>query len=276
MEMQSAKKQDIIAICITIIVLIIISIVAYYKSNTIDSNSKYLDNSQTNTKSDTDTGTPSSTNNSQESTYYKKDANISNTASVNKDFGEELINSLTNLGFTIEEATEIQSIFYKIGINSISNIQKGAGDGIDKLQSFVAYANNDTKKKFYFTVEKRVMFYAGFMDATLYDTSKGGVLTNINDVHIPETKVDMDTYTTLQVKAQEAVKQYLSYPATASFPLYDGWRIARNDDNYKITGKVSAKNGFGVKSDINFSVWFKKTNNQFSIEAVSLDGVRVK
>lgn len=136
MEMQSAKKQDIIAICITIIVLIIISIVAYYKSNTIDSNSKYLDNSQTNTKSDTDTGTPSSTNNSQESTYYKKDANISNTASVNKDFGEELINSLTNLGFTIEEATEIQSIFYKIGINSISNIQKGAGDGIDKLHVY--------------------------------------------------------------------------------------------------------------------------------------------
>lgn len=215
-------------------------------------------------------------NNSQESSYYKKETSISNTNSVTKDFGEGMLKSLTNLGFTIEEATEIQSIFYKIGINSISNIQEGAGDGIDKLQSFVAYANNDTKKKFYFTVEKRKMFYAGFMDSTLYDTSKGGVLTNINNVHIPETKVDMDTYTTLQLKSQEAIKQYLNYPETASFPLYDGWAIGRSDDTYKIIGKVSAKNGFGVKSDMNFSVWFKKLNNQFTVEAIELNGVRIK
>lgn len=215
-------------------------------------------------------------NNIDNNSFYKKDNNISNTTSVNKDFGEGMLKSLTNLGFTIEEATEIQSIFYQIGINSISNIQAGGEDGIDKLVCYTAYANNDTKKKFYFTIEKRKMFYAGFMDSTLYDTSKGGVLTNINDVHIPETKVDMDTYTTLQVKAEEAIKQYLNYPDTANFPLYDGWGIGRSDDTYKIIGKVSAKNGFGVKSDMNFSVWFKKSNNQFIVEAIELNGIRVK
>lgn len=207
--------------------------------------------------------------------FYKKDENIQKSTVTNKDFGEYMVKQLMNLGFTIDEATEIQSIFYQIGINYISNI-KGAGDGIDKLQTFVAYANNDTKKKFYFTVENRTMFYAGFMDATLYDTSKGGVLTKIDDVHIPETKVNMDTYTTLQVKAQEAVKQYLNYPDTASFPLYDGWGIARKDDEYKIYGKLTASNGFGVKNSVNFSVWFKEENNTYSVEAIELNGTRVK
>ena len=86
----------------------------------------------------------------------------------------------------------------------------------------------------------------------------------------------METYSILQVKAEEAVKQYLNYPNTASFPLYDGWGVARNDDTYKIFGKVNAQNGFSVKSDMNFSVWFKKENNQFNIEAIEINGVRVK
>lgn len=207
---------------------------------------------------------------------YKKDPNISNTNIVNNDFGESMINELKNLEFNIEEATKIQSIFYKIGINSISNIEKGLGDGIDKLQSFTAYANNDTKKKFYFTIDNRKLYYAGFRDETLYDSTKGGILNNINNVHIPETSVDMSTYTTLQVKAQETVKQYLNYPNTSNFSLYDGWGIARSDDKYKIIGKVEAQNGFGVKSDINFSVWFTKINNDFTIEAIEMDGIRVK
>lgn len=207
---------------------------------------------------------------------YKKEDIIENTELTNKDFGEDMINNLTALGFTAEEATDIQSIFYKIGITSISNVQASNDESIDKLTAFVGYANGNEQKKFWFTIEKRQLIYAGFRDETLYDTSKGGILKNINDVHIPETKVDMETYTTLQVKAQDAVKQYLNYPDTANFPLYDGWGIARNDNDYKINGKVNAKNAFGVEDEINFSVWFNKLDNQFNVEAVELDGVRVK
>lgn len=208
--------------------------------------------------------------------FYKKENTIENTDLTNKDFGEDMINNLTALGFTAEEATDMQSIFYKIGVTSISNVQASNDEGIDKLTAFVGYANGNEQKKFWFTIEKRQLIYAGFRDETLYDTSKGGILKNINDVHIPETKVDMETYTTLQVKAQDAVKQYLNYPDIANFPLYDGWGIARNDNDYKINGKVNAKNAFGVENEINFSVWFNKVDNQFNVEAVELDGVRVK
>lgn len=267
MDKKSNKEQYIIIISTIVVVLILIFIANYISTNNSTSSKA--------TTNDKQAATEETSSTTQEQPY-RVDTNISNTDVLNKNFGDTMIRSLTNLNFTVEEATQMQSIFYKIGINSLSSIQEGAGDGIDKLQSFVACANNDTKKKFYFTVEKRKLFYAGFMDSTLYDTSKGGVLKNINDVHIPETKVDMNTYTTLQVKAQETVKQYLNYPDTANFPLYDGWGIARNDDNYKINGKVSAKNSFGVTSTMNFSVYFRKSNNNYSVEAVQLNGVRVK
>lgn len=277
--MSNQKRDNSVAWTILIILVVVVFVIIIF-GGIFSSMSKHVieiaSTSTTTNKNSSSTGVQNNTYKQGEEQIYKIDDNIQNTNIINKNFGEGMISELKQLGFTNEEATEIQSIFYKIGINSISNIQEGAGDGIDKLQSFVAYANNDTKKKFYFTVEKRKMFYAGFMDATLYDTSKGGILKNINDVHIPETKVDMNTYTTLQVKAEEAVRQYLNYPNTASFPLYDGWGVARNDNNYKIYGKVKAQNGFGATSNMSFSVWFKKENNKYIVEAITLDGIRVK
>ena len=252
-----------------------------YDYNYIQENLEKEDNVNTienieiieNTKNDED---EANTEILEDESFHKGENIIENTELTNKDFGEELINNLTSLGFTVEEATEIQSIFYQIGINSISNVQASNNEGIDKLTATVERCVGDEQKKFWFTIEKRKLIYAGFRDETLFDSSKGGVLKNINDVHIPETKVDMETYTTLQVEAENAVKQYLNYPDTASFPLYDGWGIARNDDEYKIHGIVNAKNGFGVEDKIYFSVWFKKIDNQFNVEAVELNGVRVK
>ena len=120
------------------------------------------------------------------------------------------------------------------------------------------------------------MFYAGFTSEDLFDSAKGGVLKNINDVHIPETKVTLDDYTKLQILAQEEIKKYLNYPSTARFPLYDGWGVVRSDNNYKIWGKVDAKNGFGVKSTNNFSIWFIKNGENFTVDAILINGIRVK
>ncbi len=201
--------------------------------------------------------------------YSENDINIS--------IDDKMVKQFMNLGFNIEEATEMQHTFYQMGINSINDIHSGnTNPDINKLVAFVAIANNNDKQKFYFSIENRKMFYAGFTNEDLYDSTKGGVLKNINDIHIPETKVSTTDYSTLQVLAQDEVKKYLNYPNTASFPLYDGWGIGRSDDNYKVIGKVNSKNGFGVESKINFSVWFIKNNNDFTVDAVVIDGIRVK
>lgn len=110
------------------------------------------------------------------------DNNSPTTDNTKNDPLTETIGQLKNLGFTVDEATNIYNLFVKVGINQISEVQTGAGTGIDNLQSFVAIANNDKNLKFYFTVENREMYYIGFRDATLYDNTKGGVLKNIGDV----------------------------------------------------------------------------------------------
>lgn len=202
---------------------------------------------------------------------------IKNQKELDNSIDNEMVEQFMNLGFNIEEATEMQHLFYQMGIKSIKDIHSGSNNpDINKLVAFVAIANNNEKQKFYFSIENRKMFYAGFTSEDLYDSAKGGVLKNINDVHIPETKVSIDDYSRLQVLAQDEVKKYLNYPSTASFPLYDGWGVGRSDDKYKIIGKVNAKNGFGVKSQISFSVWFIKKDNNFVVDSVVIDGSRFK
>lgn len=208
--------------------------------------------------------------------FFSTDDNQIETDSITTDFGVETTTKLRQLGFTVDEATSIYNIFVKIGINQIDDVKLGAGSGIDNLQSFVATANKDKKKKFYFTVEKRQLYYAGFLDDTLFDSTKGGVLKSIDDVHIPNTDVDLETYSKLQVLSQDLVKQYLKYPKTAKFPLYDSWGVGRRDDKYQVNGKVTAKNGFGVESEMDFSIWFIKKDNNFNVEAIVIDDTRVK
>lgn len=230
----------------------------------------------TNSSSQETTQTDDNDDKKEDDGFFTADKDQKETDSIKKDFGVETTDKLRELGFTVEEATSIYNIFVKIGVNQISEVQKGAGTGIDNLQSFVAIANNDKKLKFYFTVENRELYYAGFRDADLYDSTKGGVLKNIGDVHIPETEVDASTYSQLQVMSQNIVKQYLKYPNTAKFPWLDGWGVGRSDDNYRISGKVTAKNAFGVESEMSFSVYFLKTNDKFEVDAVVIDGQRVK
>ena len=267
-------RGAIIFVSIVASIIFLASETGKIKENTTN---KYeiADNNSNNIKSEEEN--KDNANNNKSVIKDIKNNEISNSNIVDTNFDEAMIKQFIGLGFNIEEATEMQNLFYKMGITSLSNIKSATNDvDINKLVSFVAVANNDSKKKFYFTVENRKMFYAGFQDEDLYDSAKGGVLKNINDIHIPETKVTMSEYTTLQDLAKKEVKNYLNYPDSANFPLYDGWGVGRNDNKYKIIGKVEAKNGFGVKENINFSIWFIKENNNYTVEAVLIGGTRVK
>jgi len=193
---------------------------------------------------------------------------------------ESIDTALTDLlvekGYSIEHATAIQEILNTIGIESLE-IESMTGEAETGLNSVVSYPNGytDRDRRFYFTTEDGVLFYAGFLSEDLYDSEKGGYLKNYNDVHVPEKEVTRDDFYKLQELAEPAVKQCLNYPNTANFDGFS-YRVGRSDENYQLLGTVSAKNGFGVKDDLPFSVWFIKDDNGFSIVGIAIDGVRVQ
>lgn len=192
------------------------------------------------------------------------------------DVDTSLVATLTEFGYSLEHATQIAEILNAIGIESLT-LYSMTGEPESGLNAVVCYPNGYTErdKRFTFTTEDGVVFYAGFLNETLYDIEEGGYLKKYSDVHIPEKTVDMETYTTLQSMAEIEVKKYLKYPSSASFGLLD-WGVGRSDDDYKIIGRVTAQNALGMEDEISFSVWFKKADGGFTVEAVALDGQRVK
>ena len=184
--------------------------------------------------------------------------------------------TLIATGYSIDHASAIQEILNTVGITEIE-IESMTGEAESGLNSVVCYPNGYTDKdrRFFFTTEDGALFYAGFSGEDLYDSENGGFLKNYSDVHVPEKEVTLEVYGELQSLATSAVKQYLNYPDTADFGALD-WKIGRSDEKYQILGKVTAKNGFGVKDDILFSVWFIANGTEYTVEGISLNGVRVK
>jgi hypothetical protein len=171
--------------------------------------------------------------------YFNTSGEIENEV---VDIDTSMLKVLMDAGYSIEHATQIEEILNTIGIENIE-IEKMTGEAEKGLNAVVCYANNskDRERRFSFTTEDGVLFYAGFKGEDLYDIEQGGYLKNYADVHIPEKTVDMETYITLQELAENEVKNHLNYPSTASFGMFD-WGVGRSDDNYKIIGKVTAKN----------------------------------
>lgn len=187
-----------------------------------------------------------------------------------------MIETLVQAGYSVEQASEIQKILNTVSITSIT-IENMTGKADSGLNAVVCYPNGYTERnrRFYFTTEDGVLFYAGFLNEDLYDAEKGGFLKSYTDVHVPETKITLETYDKLRGLAEEAVKSYLNYPSSADFGAFD-WGIGRSNDKYKIQGKVSAQNGFGVEEDLYFGVWFIVNGDSFDIEGIEINGTRVK
>ena len=104
------------------------------------------------------------------------------------------------------------------------------------------------------TLENGSLYYIGVNGTDIY-TVDTGVIMSLMDVHIPEKDISLEKRTIMQYLAEEGVKLYLNYPSTAKFD-YWSWRYSRSDNNYAISGKVTASNAFGVPSDMYFHVYF--------------------
>lgn len=178
---------------------------------------------------------------------------------------------LISFGFTSDEAQEIRKIFVMCGVSSLEGCEPTDPSAtIDGLVSFRAVWDKD--RTFWFTVDKREVFYIALNGVDVYDTDKGGFLINVNDVHVPESEVSVDTYNKLQDLAMAAVDGYLKYPNSA---YYDAWAVARADEKYMIQGEVQAKNALGTKEWLHFKVWFDNANGDYAIEGITIDGNRV-
>lgn len=209
---------------------------------------------------------------SQESAYIQPQDQLEELGEIDTEITDVLLES----GYSIEHASMIQEILNTVGIESIE-IENMTGEAENGLNSVVCYPNDytDRDRRFYFTTENGVLFYAGFGDEDLYDSEKGGYLKDYGDVHVPEKEVNLEIYEELRSLATEEVKNCLNYPNTADFSSLD-WGIGRSDDHYQIVGSVTAQNGLGVEEEIPFSVWFVAENDSFSLEGISLNGIRVK
>lgn len=192
------------------------------------------------------------------------------------DINTAIVEILVGVGYSVDQASVIQKILNTVGITSIQ-IENMTGEAASGLNAVICYPNGytDRDRRFYFTTEDGELFYAGFLNEDLYDSDKGGFLRSYTDVHVPETEITLEIYNDLRGLAEEAVKSNLNYPSSANFGAFD-WRIGRSDDKYKIQGKVSAKNGFGMKDELYFGVWFIAQDNSFDIEGIVIDGTRVK
>jgi len=207
-----------------------------------------------------------------ESYFEEPEASLKSIENIDTAIADVLIEK----GYSIEHASSIQEILNIVGIDTIE-IQHMTGEPEKGLNSVVAYPNGytDDDRRFYFTTEDGVLFYAGFTSEDLYDLDKGGFLKNYNDVHVPEKEVTWDEFYKLQELAEPEVKSCLNYPDTANFDGFS-YRVGRSDENYQLLGNVTAKNGFGVKDTMSFSVWFIKKGDSFTIDGIAIDDVRVK
>lgn len=178
---------------------------------------------------------------------------------------------LVSFGFTNDEAQEIRKIFIMCGVSSLEGCEPTDPSAtIDGLVSFRAEWDKD--RTFWFTVDNREVFYIALNGVDVYDTDKGGFLINVNDIHVPESDVSLDTFNKLQDLAMAAVDGYLKYPNSA---YYDAWAVARSDEKYMIQGEVQAENALGTKEWLHFKVWFDNANGDYAIEGITIDGNRV-
>ena len=87
-----------------------------------------------------------------------------------------MVEQFKSLGFTEEEAEEVEAIFKTVGITKITNIQAVGNNGIDKLQAFRCDVFDSSKDKggpsLLFTVEKRQLCHMslnGFKNSLTFE-----------------------------------------------------------------------------------------------------------
>lgn len=183
---------------------------------------------------------------------------------------DDLLNELVALGFTEEEATEYREVFLKCGINSIAGAQPTDPNAtIDGLIAYRIIMDDD--RTMWFTIDNRELFYIALNGTDVYDTSKGGFLISIDDVHIPEKTISSSVRNDLGVKTQLILDSYF-----VKAIWYSNFAYGRSDDNYVVRCDVYCENRMGFKDTVKAFVYYEYDGENFVVTAISIDGIRYK
>ena len=267
----------VIFVCITFLGLLVvgffISIEDTDTATSTNNSSNDITNDLSSDSDKSDSETPDNAQSEQtENAYLLPEKELENLEEIDSSITTTLLQS----GYSLEHASRIQKILNQLGITDIV-VENMTGNPEDGLNAVVCYPNGytDRNRRFFFTTENGILFYAGFSDEDLYDSTQGGYLKSYNDVHVPETEIFISTYDLLRELAENDVKNCLQNPQTADFGAFD-WGIGRSDDKYQLIGKVTAENYFGEKIEMSFSVWYTESNNTYLLDGLSIDGNRIK
>lgn len=183
---------------------------------------------------------------------------------------DNIVEKLCSFGFTESEAQEIREIFLLCGITDIDGAKPT--DSKATIDGLIAYRYvMDDDRTLRFTIDNRELFYIALNDVDLYDTAKGGFLININEVHIPESKMSVGVKNTLKDLTEKTLDGYFTEAL-----YYDAWGVARRDNEYMVQCEVQAKNKLGVKGWVKAKVWFEYDGENYNVTGVVIDGVRYK
>ena len=181
---------------------------------------------------------------------------------------DNLLVELVALGFTDEEADAARKVLLSCGIDSIEDFEATSSSAsIDDLISYRKVIDGD--RTAWFTVDHREIFYVSLNGVDLYDSDQGGFLMDINDVHIPESYISLETADTLKDMTESTLDQYF---INASY--YDEFGYAREDDNYMVQCQAYASNRIGIKDWVTAKVWFEDRDGEFVVVGVVIDGQR--
>lgn len=153
---------------------------------------------------------------------------------------DTVIQHLTEIGLTEDEAKAVKADLESVGITSLSSLEKAAGTGIDELQAFVFSGSGVSGT---LTIEKRKTYFIGSGNITLFDASKGGKIDTITRYILTS-----DEKIHFMVSAQDYVKQCLKSPSSAKFEstVTGEWSVSRKDDTVTIASYVESQNSFGA------------------------------
>lgn len=185
---------------------------------------------------------------------------------------------MVSVGYSEGHAADIELILNSVGITGIE-ISTMTGMAESGLNAMICYPNglDEDGSRVTVTTENGVVFYVGFRDEALYDSSQGGVLKQFSDVPIPETEVSSGAEMTLMMMAEDVAMKIANYPATVKFNTF-AWGFWRNDNVYAVQGTFTCTNAFGVKEEHVLRLVCERNEETSSISAKEayLDGVLIK
>jgi len=97
-------------------------------------------------------------------------------------------------------------------------------------------------------------------------------LDGFEALNVENFLIDLSDIASMQVKAEESIKTVLKHPSTADFKWVTTGAYGRSYDIYTISGKLDAKNSFGVESESTFYIEMTRQNGNFNVVYMLVDG----